>query len=297
MGYVIMNHQATSSLYNSDDILKQLQKVSNLPPFPKVLQEITQLFNSPDVSAKKIEKLVEKDPSLTLKILSVANSPLFGLKRNVNTIGTAVLILGIQELKSVVTSIKMASALKMQADKYFDPNKFLNHSMIIGILTQRMAKDLGFNFDGDGFIAGMLHDMGIVIIHEHLPKEFLEIVDYASQNNTTLLEAEYKILGLSHQEIGEFLTNKWSLPAVFSDALQFHHKPGSSRENNYLTSILHIADYATSRFDEKGILWDENYKIDSSTIDLLNFLSIEGLNEFIDAYKADYLEVSKVKII
>jgi HD-like signal output (HDOD) protein len=160
-----------------------------------------------------------------------------------------------------------------------------------------MSKDQGFNFEGDGFIAGMLHDMGIVIIHEHLPKEFLEIVDYASQNNTSFLEAEYKILGLSHQEIGEFLTNKWSLPAVFSDALQFHHKPGNSKENNYLTSILHIADYAASRFDEKGILWDENYCVDSSTINLLNFLSLEGLNEFIESYREDYLEVSKTKII
>lgn len=292
-----MTGQVTSSLYNSDDILKQLQKVSSLPPIPKVLQEISLLFNSPDISAKKIETLVENDPSLTLKMLSVANSPLFGLKRNVNTIGAAILILGMHEIKSVITSIKMASTLKMHADKYFDPNKFLNHSMIVGILAQRMSKDLGFNFDGDGFIAGMLHDMGVVIIHEHLPKEFLEIVNYASQNNTSFLEAEYKILGLSHQEIGEFLTNKWSLPLVFSDALQFHHKPSDSHENNYLTSVLHIADYATSRFDEKRILWDENYCVDSSTINLLNFLSLEGLNEFIEAYREDYLEVSKTKII
>ena len=289
--------QATSSLYNSEDILKQLQNVSSLPPIPKVLQEISQLFNSPDISAKKVEMLIEKDPSLTLKVLSVANSPLYGLKRNVKTIGAAILILGMHEVKSIVTSVKLASTLKMKTDNYFDPDKFLNHSMTVGILAQRMSKDLGFNFDGDGFIAGMLHDMGILTIHEFFPKEFQEIVDYSMKNNTTFIEAEINILGVSHQEVGEFLTEKWSLPAVFSDALQFHHNPGNSKENNYLTSILHIADYATFKFESEDLLWDDNYKIDTSTIDLLNFLSVEGLNDFIETYKADYLEVSKSKII
>lgn len=289
--------QEISSRYKSEDILKKIQNVTILPPVPKVLQEISQLFNAPDISTKKIEKLIEKDPSITLKVLSVANSSLYGLKRGVNNIGTAILILGVNEVKSILTSIKMASVLKMKADEYFDPDKFLNHSMIVGVLAQRMSKDLGFNFDGDGFVAGMLHDMGIVIIHEHLTKEFSEITDFAATNNISFLEAEYKILGLSHQEIGEFLTNKWSLPLVFSDALQFHHNPDRSKENNYLTSVLHIADYASSRFDETGILWDAKYSIDNSAIDTLHFLSCDVLNEFIEAYRQDYLEISKSKII
>jgi HD-like signal output (HDOD) protein len=292
-----MDDQQTNSLYKADNILKELQNVSNLPPIPKVLQEISQLFNSPSLSAKKVEMIIEKDPSLTLKVLSVANSPLYGLRRNVSSIGAAVLIIGMQEIKSIVTSIRMASAIKMKSDKYFDPDKFLNHSMIVGVLAQRMSKDLGFNFEGDGFIAGMLHDMGILIIHEFLSKEFLEIVDYSVQNKTSFLEAEYKILGLSHQEIGEFLTDKWSLPSVFSDALQFHHRPSNSKENNFLTAILHIADYATCKFEMAGIIWDENYSFDSSTIELLNFLSSEGINEFIEAYKEDYLEAAKSQLI
>ena len=292
-----MDDQLFNSLYKAEDIINQLQSVSNLPPIPKVLQEISQLFSSSDVSAKKITMIVEKDPSLTLKVLSVANSPLYGLRRNVTSAGAAVLMLGMREIKSVVTSIRMASTMKMKSDKYFNPDNFLNHSMIVGILAQRMAKDLGFNFEGDGFTAGMLHDMGILIIHEFLPKEFLEIVGYSVKNQTSFLESEYKVIGLSHQEIGEFLTDKWSLPSVFSDALQYHHRPGNSKENNFLTAILHIADYATCKFQMAGIIWDENYNFDNSTIELLNFLSPEGLDDFIEAYREDYLEAAKSKII
>lgn len=286
-----------SSIYNVDDIIKQLQNVTNLPAIPKVLQEITQLFNSPDLSARKVETMIEKDPSLTVKVLSVANSPLYGLRRKVNSVGSAVLILGMQEIKSIVTSIKMASTVKMKSDKYFKPEVFLNHSTVVGMLTQRMSKDLGFNFQGDGFIAGMLHDMGILVLHEFLTKEFMETVFFSIQNKTPFLESEYKVMGLSHQEIGEFLTEKWALPSVFSDALQFHHQPAKSKENNFLTAILHVADFAVSQFENPGIIWDENYSFDDSTIETLNFLSPEGVEDFIEAYREDFKLAAKSQIM
>lgn len=286
-----------SSIYNVDDIIKQLQNVTNLPAIPKVLQEITQLFNSPDLSARKVETMIEKDPSLTVKVLSVANSPLYGLRRKVNSVGSAVLILGMQEIKSIVTSIKMASTVKMKSDKYFKPEVFLNHSTVVGMLTQRMSKDLGFNFQGDGFIAGMLHDMGILVLHEFLTKEFMETVFFSIQNKTPFLESEYKVMGLSHQEIGEFLTEKWALPSVFSDALQFHHQPAKSKENNFLTAILHVADFAVSQFENPGVIWDENYSFDDSTIETLNFLSPEGVEDFIEAYREDFKLAAKSQIM
>ncbi len=292
-----MRFQENITAHKSEAILKKIQDVTILPPIPRVLQEITQLFSDPSISARKIEMLIEKDPSLTVKVLSVANSPLFGLRRSVTNIGSAVLILGYQEIKSIVTSIKMAAALKMKSDKYFDPDIFLNHSLITGILTQRMSKDLGFNFNGDGFTAGMLHDMGIVILHEHFPQEFSQIAEYAAQNKVPFLQAEYNTLGLSHQEIGEFLADKWSLPAVLSDVLQFHHKPGYSKENNFLTSILHLADYAVIKFDSKRVLWDSDYVLDDAAADMLNFLSKDELNDFVEAYREDYLELAKAKLI
>lgn len=292
-----MEVYSSNTAYNPEEILSQLQTITNLPAIPKVLQEISNLFNSPDLSGKKVTATIEKDPTLTLKVLSVANSSLYGLRRNVTSIGSAVLILGMQEIKSIMTSIRMASSVKMKSDKFFNPDKFMNHSTVVGMLTQRMSKDLGFNFEGDGFVAGMIHDMGILIIHEFFSKQFNDIINYSTQNNIPFLEAEYRVLGMSHQEIGEFLSEKWSLPSVFSDALQFHHQPAKSKENNYLTAILHIADYAASKFESNGILWDEKYSLDLSVIDLLNFLSIEGVDEFIEAYKEDYKEATKTQII
>ncbi|NWF90133.1 MAG: HDOD domain-containing protein [Ignavibacteriaceae bacterium] len=292
-----MEEQTNQILSKAEQTLQQIQTITNLPAVPKVLQEISQLFNLPRISLKQVGNIVEKDPALTVKVLSVANSPLYGLRRNVKSIDSAVLILGIQEIKSIVTSIKMTSTIKMKPDKFFDPNKFWHHSMSVGMLAQRMAKDLGFSFEGDCFVAGMLHDMGILVMHEFLSKDFNLIKDETKSNNCSFLEKEYEVLGLSHQEIGEFLTQKWALPPVYSDALRFHHRPGDSKENNFLTSILHIADFAISQFHINGVVWDENYALDDSVIELLNFLSKENFVEFIETYRDDSIEAAKSPII
>jgi len=285
------------NLSKADQIVERLQNIENLPSVPKVLKEISLIFDSPDISINKISNMVGKDQSLTLKILSIANSPLYGLRRIVTSVENAILVLGIHEVKSIVTSLKMSSSINIKADKYFDPNKFWHHSMVVGILAQRISKDLGFNFEGNGFVSGMLHDMGILVIHEFLQDEYKEIIEYSQTNNVTFLEAEYKIMGVSHQEIGEFLAEKWSLPSVYTDALRYHHQPTVSVENKYLSSILHVADYLISIFDEDIVLWDEDYKLDFSIIDQLNFLSPGEFEEFIEAYREDSIETAKSHIV
>lgn len=108
----------------ADQIVERLQDVENLPAIPKVLEEISLIFDSPDISINRIAGMVGKDQSLTLKILSIANSPLYGLRRNVTSVENAILVLGIHEVKSIVTSLTMISSINMKPDKYFDPNKF-----------------------------------------------------------------------------------------------------------------------------------------------------------------------------
>ena len=294
---VNMDKQSSNVLSKADRIVERLENVKNLPAVPKVLEEISLIFDSPDISVNKISKIVGKDQSLMLKILSIANSPLYGLRRNVTSVENAILVLGIHEVKSIVTSLKMSSSINVKADKYFDPNKFWHHSIVVGILAQRISKDLGFNFEGNGFVAGMLHDMGILVIHEFLQNEYKEIIEHAQTNNITFLEAEYKVMGVSHQEIGEFLAEKWSLPSVYTDALRYHHQPTVSFENKYLSSILHVADYLISIYDENIVLWDEDYKLDLSVIEQLNFLSPDEFEEFVEAYREDSIEAAKSQVV
>jgi len=277
--------------------IKRLQNITQLPAIPKVITEVSKLFNNPNTSITQISDLIEKDQALTLKVLSVANSPLYGTQREINSLHAAILILGFQELRSIVTALGMKSSFKTVSSKNFDFHEFWLHSMVVGIAAKRITKELGFHFDGDSFTAGILHDFGLLVLHEYLQDSYEEILLYATENDINILEAEYKVLGLSHQEIGNFLSQKWSLTSTLNDSLTFHHRPTESVKNNYLTSVIHIADYATQKLQIGNFFWDNNYKLDPSVLSLLNFISHQEFEAFIEAYREDFeLTASTVKL-
>ncbi|MCH8033969.1 MAG: HDOD domain-containing protein [Bacteroidetes bacterium] len=277
--------------------VKRLQNISQLPAIPKVITEVSKLFSNPNTSITQLSDIIEKDQALTLKVLSVANSPLYGIQREINSLHAAILILGFQELRSIVTALGMKLSFKTTSSEYFDFHEFWLHSMVVGIAAKRITKELGFHFDGDSFTAGILHDFGLLVLHEYLQDSYEKILLHATENNMDILEAEYEILGLSHQEIGNFLAKKWSLTSTLNDSLTFHHRPADSVKNNYLTSIIHIADYATQKLQIGNFFWDNNYKLDSSVLSLLNFVTREEFEDFIEAYREDFaLTASTVKL-
>lgn len=277
--------------------VKRLQNIIRLPAIPKVITELSKLISNPNISITELSNLIEKDQALTLKVLSVANSPLYGTRREINSLHAAILILGFQELRSIVTALGMKSSFKMTSSENFDFYEFWLHSMVVGIAAKRITKELGFNFGGDSFTAGILHDFGLLVLHEYLHDSYEEILLYATENNMDIVEAEYKVLGLSHQEIGNFLAQKWSLTSTLNDSLTFHHRPAESVKNNYLTSIVHVADYATQKLQIGNFFWDNNYKLDSSVLSLLNFVTREEFEDFIEAYREDFeLTASTVKL-
>lgn len=284
-------------LTKAESTLKRLQNISQLPTIPKVITELSKLFNNPSTSITQLSNVIEKDQALTLRVLSVANSPLYGIQREINSLHAAILILGNQELRSIVTALGIKSSFKMTSSDNFNFYEFWLHSMVVGIAAKRITKELGFNFDGDSFIAGILHDFGLLVLHEFLQDSYEEILLFASEYNIDILEAEYKVLGLSHQEIGNFLAKKWSLTSTLNDSLTFHHRPAESVKNNYLTSIIHIADYATQKLQIGNFFWDNNYKLDPSVLSLLNFFTREEFESFIEAYREDFeLTASTVKL-
>lgn len=284
-------------LTKAESTLKRLQNISQLPTIPKVITELSKLFNNPSTSITQLSNVIEKDQALTLRVLSVANSPLYGIQREINSLHAAILILGNQELRSIVTALGIKSSFKMTSSDNFNFYEFWLHSMVVGIAAKRITKELGFNFDGDSFIAGILHDFGLLVLHEFLQDSYEEILLFASEYNIDILEAEYKVLGLSHQEIGNFLAKKWSLTSTLNDSLTFHHRPTESVKNNYLTSIIHIADYATQKLQIGNFFWDNNYKLDPSVLSLLNFFTREEFESFIEAYREDFeLTASTVKL-
>lgn len=269
-----------------------LAGIRNLPSIPKVVFEVTKLLNDPKTTTSQLTELISKDQGLTSRILAVANSPLYGIKRKVSSLEFAVLVLGFGDIRDIVTAISLADSIKATPSKYFDPYEFWVHSMVVGTAAKGISINLGFDFGSEAFVAGILHDMGILVIYKFLNNEFNQIVDFSNNEKINIIEAEKNILGITHQEIGKFLAVKWDLPKVLCETLNYHHSPLTVADNKNFVSLIHLVDYMTHKLNIGSFYWDKDFELDRGIIDILNFPSEDALDNFI----VDYEDTFKVSV-
>ncbi len=262
-----------------------LKNVYNLPAISGAMQEVSRLLDDPSTNTDSLSKTIGKDQGLVTKILSIANSPLYGLSRKVTTIEFAILIIGFQDIKNIVIALSMVESFKGKTDKYFNQKEFWLHSMITANAARKIALDLGYRIGGEAFIAGLLHDLAIPVMHKYFHSAFIEIVDSVKNNGAKFYDAEIEALGFDHQEIGFLLVDKWNLAETLKENILYHHTPSKSSSENVITAIVHLADYMTQKFEIGNFYWDENYELDPSILDTLKFDSQEKLDEFIENYQ------------
>ena len=262
-----------------------LANVYNLPAMSATMLEVSKLLDDPSTNTASLSKIIGRDQGLSTKILSIANSPLYGLTRKVSTIDFAILIIGYQDIKNIVVALTMVDSFRNKSDKYLDQNSFWMHSMLAGTASKRVAEDLGFRIGSEAFVAGLLHDLGIPVMHKFFKAEFENVVNDFDQNNTPIIEAEKKYLGLDHQEIGNYLATKWSLPEHLSNSILFHHKPSNAPEQDVLTSIVHLVDYMTQKLEIGGYYLDRGLELDESVLSLLGIGTSEELDAFVESYR------------
>ncbi len=264
---------------------KILENIYSLPVISEVMYHTAKLLDDPATSTTKLSKMIGQDQGLATKILSIANSPLYGLPRKVATIDFAILVIGYQDIKNILISLSMMEAFKIKNDENLNYHDLWVHSFLTGTLARRISLDMGYNFGGETFVAGLIHDMGISVIHKYFHSSYLKIISHIKTGEKSFLEAEFEELGLTHQEIAKFLAEKWNLPPALTDAVLFHHNPGKAFINNEIVSVIHMADYAINYFDIKQFYWEKPIRYDESIIDILRFKDADHMHSYLDGYK------------
>jgi len=271
-----------------------LENVHNLPSMPVVLAEVNNMLNDHKSSASDLSAIISKDQGLVTKILTVANSPLFGIPRRVSTIEFAIVILGFNQIKNIVIALSMMEAFKKITGKKFQPKKYWSHSVLAGFLAKKIADDLGYSFSGEAFTSGLLHDLGLPLIFQFFPNEFEEIVDKVILGEGNYHEVEKKILGTTHCEIGKFLINKWNLPESLAEAVMYHHDPNQETIFRELTSVVHLADYMLNKMKIGDYFWDDEMKLDNEIFNILKLGDENFLAELIEKYEPLVKEQSEI---
>lgn len=265
-------------------IRERVKKIIQLPALSSVTIEIAQLLENPRTSAAQLGNVIATDQSLTAKVLKISNSPFYGFPKKISTIEFAIIILGFETLREIVMSVAMVNALQQESDEYFDAKIYWDHSISSAVIARRLARDVGYRISGEVFVAGLLHDMGISVLHKYFSDEFRTIIDLVKESDISYLEAEEKILGVTHAEIGGWLAERWNLPDTLVDAIKYHHKPMKSERNPGMTVLIHCADIFASNLGEGGIVFDGRVDFNREALQILDLPTREQQDFFIEKY-------------
>lgn len=266
--------------------LKVLDSIHNLPTIANVMIETTKLLEDSSTSTSTLSRIIGRDQGLSTKLLAIANSPIYGIPRKVSTIDFAILVLGYQEIKNIIIGLSIMETFKNMNDGVLDYKDLWLHSFLVGSLARRIALDLGYKISGEAFIAGLLHDLAVSAIHKYFHSSFLKIIELKNSGSYKFIEAEEETLGLTHQEIGNILIEKWNLPANLCNTVMYHHNPSRTDKAVELVSIVHIADYFVGNWKFKDFFWDDDISLDDTAINTLRFRDKEHLEQFMEQYKS-----------
>lgn len=268
--------------------INNLLSIRNLPSIPVVMFEVTKLLENPKTNANDLGKIISMDQGLVAKILTVANSPLYGLPRRVSTIEFAVVILGFEHIKNIVIALSMIEAFKGKDDKDIDKKSYWLHSLVTAFAAKRIADDFRYRKSGEAFTAGLLHDLGISVIQRFFNADFQKIVALVGKTECDHLTAENQVLGINHQDIGQFLIDKWNLPPILGDVILHHHDPAKA-ENKQLSAIVHLADYMTQKLGIGAFNWDESLKYDPFIMEVFGFADEANMDTYIAKHQDLFL--------
>jgi putative nucleotidyltransferase with HDIG domain len=221
--------------------LGSLHTIKNLNTQPIVIARITQMLQDPATNADELSLAIRTDQGLTTRVLKLVNSAFYGFPGKIGSISHAVVLLGFSTVKNIVLTASVLDIFKTNSGGRFARNVW-KHSLACGVAAQSLARTVEYEFQEECFVAGLLHDIGKVVLFQLAPDDFSRVVEHTEKMKTLFYDTECKILGISHQEIGGMLIEQWRLPQKILSAVSSHHNPASQEDDSKLTAIVHCAD-------------------------------------------------------
>ena len=282
----------TESQTIAAQIAEQTIEISTLP---EVTMRIVEVVQDPRSTARDLHKIVCNDPVLSARVLRVVNSAFYGLPGQIGSIDRAIMLLGLNAVKNIAIAASLAKMFKQKnlCDD-FSGKDLWTHSVAVGASNKLIAKAMGLALPDETFLAGLIHDIGLVAIMQCHGESVIELVQHVKAG-ISLLEAEKQVLGADHQEIGMALTKRWKFPRSFQFVSGYHHNPTELAQENRLMAVITRASDILCVQRELGL----KITVDTDTVpeELLKEmkLSAEQLDEALEELE-DELEVVRALI-
>lgn len=231
---------------NSYRLRQIVTQIESLPSLPVLYIRLMEILQSVTVSIDKVAEIVSQDSAMTAKILQLVNSAYFGLPQQVSSIKQAVILLGLNKVKTLALTVHIFSTQKIDIEG-FTSAQLQSHSLAVSSLAKDIARDLGLqNYEIDSaFTAGMLHCIGALVLASNMPKRYGDVLEQVKSLKIALGDAERHILGVTHAEVSGYLLGLWGLPGpVVEGVLYYRHPEDTPYKDNLASPLmaLHIAN-------------------------------------------------------
>lgn len=219
-----------------------LREVTAIPSMPGVASKLLKLLNSPTASAAQVEDVLRYDPGLTANVLKMANSSYFGFVSKIGSIRRAVSMMGFKRISQLVVASCVSAIFEREIAGYeLSPGDLWRHSVAVSLAAEEISRTCQLQGMEDLFTAGLLHDVGKLVMGDFVRDELVRIEEVVSEK-IPFIEAERQILGTDHAEIGALILRKWTFPEEIVTAVRWHHQPDALNPSDLLTDVVHLAN-------------------------------------------------------
>lgn len=228
-------------------IEKLRRKATDLPPLPDIVVKLLQASRDPEVSMRDMVELIRLDPALTIRVMRLCNSSYYGLPRQINSIQEALVYIGTDTLVNFILAGCLASYFQTSQEGYgLAAGHLWRHSVACAIASAQLCG--GDGDSSEAFTAGLLHDIGKIILNTYVASSFEEIMDVVHKKKIPFEAAERDILGFSHTDAGAYIARLWHMPESLIESIAHHHVPENAEFHNRLVCQVHLGNIMCMHF-------------------------------------------------
>lgn len=220
---------------------RMVEKVEDLPTIPAVATQVLQLLDQPDVNIEDVADLMLSDQVMTARVLKMLNSPVYCPTHEISSLKLALVYLGLRHIREMALTTSFISAFEKGAGA-FEVGVFWEHAFGVGMVSKIIAGKVGYRDLEKAYIAGIIHNLGIVVLNMYMAGEFQEVLAAIKDRPVSMRSAEVDRFGTSHCEIGLCIARKWNFPEAYCEVIACHHSPSEAVIDPVLCAIVNISD-------------------------------------------------------
>lgn len=257
-----------------EKIRRKIKSIKSLPTLPAVAQKVSKLAESDTTSASQLSSIISQDQALSGRVLRLVNSSFYGFPGRISNISSAILLLGFDVVKSLIISVSVFEMMEKGIIGLWE------HSLGCAVASRIIAKRVKDCDPEELSVAGLLHDIGKVVVSVQLSDSYEDIKRMIREEKIIFYEAEKRVLEFTHEDIGSWLAESWNLPVNLLEPISYHHQPQKAPKAKLATAIVHVADFLTRAvgFGSGGDPWVP--QVNRKAFDRIG-LTPQGLEEII----------------